>query len=113
ANLGAAKKAAGDEPEELYDHLCSRLMVGASLPFGIITPADNDRDPARFHTEPVKVFDNLYYLGEKMLNGASPSSWAVITSDGIILIDTMFENSMQDEIPGGMAKMNLNPDTIT
>ena len=112
AHIAAAKKAAGYEVADLFDHTCSRLLVGASLPFGRIPPADNDRDVAKYHTEPVKVFDNLYYLGEKMQHGASPSAWAVVTSQGIILIDTMFENSMQDEILGGMKKLNLDPASI-
>jgi hypothetical protein len=79
----------------IFDHTCARLLVGAALPFGRIPPADNAREIARFHTEPVKVFDNMYYVGEKMNDGASPSSWAITTSQGIILIDTMYENSMQ------------------
>jgi metallo-beta-lactamase class B len=111
-HLVAAKKAAGYEVSDLYDHLCSRLLIGASLPFGRIYPPDNDREPAKFHTEPVKVFDNLYYLGEKMQHGASPSAWAVVTSQGIILIDTLFDNSVQDEIVGGLKKMNLDPANI-
>lgn len=86
-HIEAAKKAAGYEVADLYDHLCSRLLVGAGLPFGRIIPQDNDRDPSKFHAEPVKVFDNLYYVGEKMQHGASPSAWAITTSDGIILID--------------------------
>jgi len=111
-HLDAAKKAAGYEVADLYDHLCSRLLIGASLPFGRIYPPDNDRDPAKFHAEPVKVFDNLYYVGEKMQHGASPSAWALVTSQGIILIDTLFENSVQDEIVGGLKKMNLDPANI-
>ncbi len=108
----AAKNAAGYEVADLYDHLCSRLLVGASLPFGRIIPQDNDRDPAKFHAEPVKVFDNLYYVGEKMQHGASPSAWAITTSEGIILIDTMFENSVEDEIVNGLKKMKLDPANI-
>jgi len=46
----------------------------------------------------------MYYVGEKMNDGASPSSWAITTSQGIILIDTMFENSMQDEILGRLGR---------
>lgn len=111
-HMAAAQKAAGYQVSVLYDHLCSRLMVGAGLPFGRITPADNDQDVKRFHAEPVKVFDNLYYLGEKMLSGASPSSWAVTTPEGIILIDTMFDYSVQDEIVGGLKKLGLNPADI-
>jgi metallo-beta-lactamase class B len=112
AHIAAAKKAAGYEVADLFDHTCSRLMVGASLPYGRIYPPENDRDPARFRSEPVKVFDNLYYVGEKMQHGASPSAWAVTTSEGIILIDAMFEDSMRELILGGFKKLNLNPADI-
>jgi metallo-beta-lactamase class B len=112
AHIEAAKKAAGYDNAIIFDHTCTRLLVGAALPFGRIPPADNARDVARFHAEPVKVFDNMYYVGEKMNDGASPSSWAITTSEGIILIDTMYENSMQDEILGGFKKLNLNPSDI-
>jgi len=112
AHFAAAKKAAGYEVSDLYDHLCSRLMIGATMPFGRIIPPDNDRDPKRFHMEPVKVFDNLYYVGEKMQHGASPSAWAVVTSDGIIVIDALYDTSVEDEIVGGLRKMNLDPEKI-
>jgi metallo-beta-lactamase class B len=111
-HLAAAKKAAGYEVSDLYDHLCSRLIIGATMPFGRIVPADNDRDPKRFHMEPVKVFDNLYYVGEKMQHGASPSAWAVVTSEGIIVIDALFDTSVDDEIVGGLRKMKLDPEKI-
>jgi len=111
-HIAAAKKAAGYEVSDLFDHLCSRLLVGPSLPFGRIVPPENDRDPKRFRTEPVKVFDNLYYVGEKMQHGASPSAWAITTSDGIILIDALFSNSVEEQIVGGLKKMNLNPNDI-
>jgi metallo-beta-lactamase class B len=112
AHIEAAKKAAGYDNAVLFDHTCSRLLVGAELPFGRIIPPDNSRDPARFATEPVKVFDNLYYVGERMQHGASPSAWAVVTSEGIILIDAMFEDSMHAQILGGFKKLNLNPADI-
>ena len=108
-HIAAAKKAAGYEVSDLFDHLCSRLLIGPSLPYGRIVPPENDREPKRFRTEPVKVFDNLYYLGEKMQHGASPSAWAVTTTDGIILIDALFSNSVEEQIVGGLKKMNLNP----
>jgi len=111
AHIAAAKQAAGYEVAELFDHTCARLMVGAALPFGRIYPPPT-RDSAQWAHEPVKVFDNLYYLGERMLHGASPSAWAVTTSEGIILIDTMFEDSMQALIVGGLEKLNLDPASI-
>jgi metallo-beta-lactamase class B len=111
-HMEAAKKAAGYEVSDLYDHTCTRLMIGAGMPFGRIVPPENDRDPKRFHEEPVKVFDNLYYVGEKMQHGGSPSAWAVITSQGIILIDAMFADSVQDEVVNGLKKVNLDPANI-
>ena len=111
-HMATAKKAAGYEVSDLYDHTCTRLLIGASMPFGRIVPPENDRDPKRFHAEPVKVFDNLYYVGEKMQHGGSPSAWAVATAQGIILIDTMFADSVQDEVVNGLRKMNLDPANI-
>ena len=64
-HIAAAKQAAGYEVSDLFDHLCSRLLIGSTLPFGRIVPPDNDRDTKRFHAEPVKVFDNLYLLTHK------------------------------------------------
>jgi metallo-beta-lactamase class B len=42
-------------------------------------------DRATWHAEPVRVFDNLYYVGEK-----EDSAWAVVTSDGIIIIECAY-----------------------
>jgi metallo-beta-lactamase class B len=43
--------------------------------------------PARdtWYAEPAKVFDNLYFVGGKI-----HSSWALTTSEGIILFDTIY-----------------------
>ena len=111
-HMAAAKRAAGYEVSDLYDHTCARLMIGASMPFGRIVAPDNSRDYKRFHEEPVKVFDNLYYVGEKMQSGGSPSAWAVNTSQGIVLIDTGFNDSVQDEIVSGLKKLKLDPANI-
>ncbi len=111
-HMAAAKKAAGYEISDLYDHTCVRLMIGASMPFGRVPAPDNSRDYKQWHEEPVKAFDNMYYLGEKMQWGGSPSAWAVTTSQGIILIDTDFSESVQDEVVNGMKKMGLNPADI-
>ena len=54
-----------------------------------------------------KVFDNLYFLGQTEF-----SAWAVTTSAGIILIDTIFDYSVEDEVVGGLKKLGLDPATI-
>src|SRR5215471_17016247 len=39
-----------------------------------------------WYVKPAKVFDNLYYIGTK-----TESTWALTTSNGIILLNTNFE----------------------
>ena len=50
------------------------------------------------------MFDNLYFVGEKEY-----SSWAVTTSEGIILLDTIWDYSIEDEVVGGLKKLGLEP----
>ena len=57
--------------------------------------------------EPVKVFDNLYFFGQ-----SEYSVWAITTSEGIIVMDTIFDYSVEDEVVDGMKKMGLNPADI-
>ena len=38
--------------------------------------------------EPFKVFDNLYFVGIKYV-----ASWVLVTSDGLILIDSLFSDA--------------------
>jgi len=60
-----------------------------------------------WYAEGGQVFDNLY-----MLNTKVNSAWAVKTSEGIILIDTLFGYAAQDEIVDGMKKVGLEPADI-
>ena len=53
------------------------------------------------------MFDNLYFVGQSEF-----SAWAVTTSAGIILIDTIFDYSVEDEVAGGLKKLGLDPETI-
>jgi metallo-beta-lactamase class B len=65
--------------------------------------------PAReaWYAEPAKVFDNLYFVGGKV-----HSSWALTTSDGIILIDTIFPYNSEELIVGGLKKVGLDARNI-
>ena len=60
-----------------------------------------------WYAEGGQVFDNLYMLTTKM-----NSAWAVNTSAGIILIDTLFGYAAQDEIVDGLKKVGLDPANI-
>ena len=55
----------------------------------------------------MKVFDNLYFLGQ-----TEYSVWAVTTSAGIILVDAIFDYSVDDEVAGGLKALGLDPATI-
>lgn len=58
--------------------------------------------------EPTKVFDNLYFIGM-----TSQNVWAITTSQGIILIDTMNDTGeAKDVIVAGMKKLGLDPANI-
>ena len=97
AHIAAAKTAAGEHHPYIFNSLCRG-------PRRVRTPAAPAPDPSVFHVEPVKVFDNLYFVGEKEY-----SAWAVKTSDGIILIDTIWHYSVADEVEGGLRKLGLDP----
>ena len=64
-------------------------------------------DRANWYAPPFKVFDNLYWLGTRQ-----HSSWALQTSDGIIIIDTNFAWATEPEIIEGLTKLGLNPRDI-
>ena len=101
AHLNAARNAAGFD----FTGTLARLCVAPPFTTGIRDAAPG-KPPARetWFTEPAKVFDNLYFVGSKL-----HSSWALITSDGIILIDTLFTYNSEEEIVGGLKKLGLDP----
>jgi metallo-beta-lactamase class B len=65
--------------------------------------------PARdtWYAEPVQVFDDLYFVGQ-----SEYAAWAVTTSEGIILLDTLFDYSVEDEVAGGLRSLGLDPADI-
>jgi metallo-beta-lactamase class B len=95
AHMAAATAAAGQD-------LKSQMQLCETRP-----PGPRPR-PAVNRTDATKVFDNLYYVGI-----LSVSSWAVTTSNGIILIDTLNNpQEAQDSIEGGLKKLGLDPAQI-
>jgi metallo-beta-lactamase class B len=102
AHIAAAKAAAGPHGNILQS-LCLAPSAGPTTS----PPARTAPERSTWHVEPVKVFDNLYFVGEKEY-----SSWAVTTSEGIILLDTIWDYSVEDEIVGGLKKLGLDPAQI-
>jgi metallo-beta-lactamase class B len=103
SHLAAAKAAAGTDHVALFEATCVREPG----PPPALTGPREVPERSTWHHEPVKVFDNLYYIGEKEY-----SAWAVVTSDGIIVIDTIWSHSVEDEIVGGLKKLGFDPAQI-
>ena len=107
SHVAAAKAAAGSE----YDGLATRLCTPPTPPAPRAAPAAPRAPgaPAKetWYAKPVKVFDNLYFVGQ-----TEYSAWAVTTSDGIIIIDPIFDYSVEDEVVAGLKSFGLDPNTI-
>jgi metallo-beta-lactamase class B len=102
AHIAAAQAAAGPHGY-ILNSLCLAPAEGpTTAPVAEAAP-----EHSTWHVEPVKVFDNLYFVGEKEY-----SAWAVATSEGIILLDTIWDYSVEDEIVGGLKKLGLDPAQI-
>jgi metallo-beta-lactamase class B len=103
SHVAAAKAAAGNEHVALFEAICK--------PAPGPRPAESGPRPvperSTWYHEPVKVFDNLYYVGEKEY-----SAWALVTPEGIAVIDTIWAHSVEDEIVGGLKKLGFDPARI-
>ncbi len=104
AHLVAARNAAGFD----FTGTLARLCIAPPLVTAVRDVAPGPA-PARdtWFAEPAKVFDNLYFVGSKI-----HSSWALTSSEGIILIDTLFTYNSEEEIVGGLKKLGLDPAKI-
>ena len=113
AHVAAAKAAAGTDFAGVFQRICNEASAApataASRAARGATPPRPAGPPPResWHAEPAKVFDNLYFLGQ-----TEYSVWAITTSAGVILIDSIFDYSVDDEVVGGMKKLGLDPSTI-
>jgi metallo-beta-lactamase class B len=109
SHVAAAKRAAGSDLTGLFDRVCN-VPAPAAPAAQAATPAPQRPGPperSTWHADPAKVFDNLYFLGQ-----TEYSAWAVKTSEGLIVIDTIFDYSVEDEVVGGLKTLGLDPATI-
>jgi metallo-beta-lactamase class B len=100
AHLAAAKAAAEFDFTGTLARTCIAPQTG---PGRDVAPGPAP-DRKTWFTEPAKVFDNLYFVGTKI-----HSSWALTGSDGIILIDTLYDYASEEAIVGGLKKLGLDP----
>ena len=124
AHVATARAAAGQDYRATFVNLClssasrrrprrsgprrrgtrrPRISGAGSRPAA--APATPDR--SGWYASPYKVFDNLYWLGTRQ-----HSSWALRTSEGLIVIDTNFAWATQPEIIDGLTTLGLDPRDI-
>ncbi len=109
AHISAAKAAAGLDYRATFVNLC---LAGANP--ALANPAagrgagrGGTPDRATWYASPYRIFDNLYWLGTRQ-----HSSWALVTSGGIVILDTNFAWATQPEIIDGLKTLSLDPRQI-
>jgi metallo-beta-lactamase class B len=115
-HIATARAAAGLEYRATFINLClpSAPRAGGpgaagrgAAPAGRAAGAPATPERSGWYASPYKVFDNFYWLGTRQ-----HSSWALRTSEGIILIDTNFAWATQPEIIDGLTTLGLDPRTV-
>jgi metallo-beta-lactamase class B len=111
AALRSAKSAAGVEFLGTLNRICLLPASGGENTSDNVPSyvSDPSRIPPResWYADSAQVFDNLYFVGGKV-----HSSWALTTSEGIIIIDTLFPYNSREAIIGGLEKLGLDPEDI-
>ena len=116
-HIESARTAAGSEWQTVFEYTCNGAIAltnppatrGAGGGRGAAAGGGGGRaggPPARetWYAEPQKVFDDLYFLGM-----TEYSVWAITTSQGIILLDAIYDYSIEAEVDEGLRKLGLNP----
>jgi metallo-beta-lactamase class B len=102
-HLAAAKLAAGFE----FTGTLSRNCIDPAHDQVAPGPRGVVPDRAQWHAEPARVYDNLYFIGTKV-----HSAWALVGSGGIIIIDTLYNYAVDDEMVKGLVRLGLNPANV-
>jgi metallo-beta-lactamase class B len=112
--VAAAKRAAGADHAGTFlrvcvapDNLASSAAAAPASARGAAPPARVVPERSTWYAKPYKVFDNLYFIGTRI-----HSAWALTTSDGIIVIDTLFDYAIEPEMIQGMTALGLDPRTV-
>src|SRR6266852_5858804 len=93
AHTQAAKKIAGND-----------AFLNGPLNFYCVASNQRGQNNNAPDLEPVKLFDNLYALGN-----SETAVYAITTTDGIVLIDSGFENKTESVIVPQLQKLGLDP----
>src|SRR3989449_7865200 len=92
-HVEAAKKLAGNDPFLMkpYNFYCP---IGAAR-------ANSQTAP---DLEPIKIFDNVYAIGN-----SETTTYVLPTSEGVVLIDSGFENKVESTLVPHLQKLGFDP----
>ena len=101
------KQASPLDSAEVKGHLDrARAIAGTrwapAYQFFCVDPRANSNDDPP--VEPTKIFDNVFAIGN-----AGTVAYAITTSDGIILLDSLAANQVEPVLLPGMRKLGLDP----
>jgi metallo-beta-lactamase class B len=105
AHLDAAKKIAGKLWAQEANFFCSTEQQVAAM--HILPSATQNDPPESRRAEPMKVFDNLYFVGTKEV-----TTWVITTPEGYIMIDSGYRGEEEQTMIPGMRKLGLDPAKI-
>ena len=106
ALLESARRAAGLDHAGTFRRICAAPENRRGVPQ---RPPGRRETPPRdtWYARPYRVFDNLYFIGTRF-----HSAWALTTSDGIIVIDSVFRYAVEDEMVQGLIALGLDPNDV-
>jgi metallo-beta-lactamase class B len=97
------KKAQDIAGLDLYPHFAHRCLVDQTYRRTISRSIQ-----ANGAIEPLKVFDNLYFVGQNAV-----SSWAITTSAGIVIVDSLNRaDEVKTYIAAGLGKVGFDSANI-
>lgn len=109
SHCAAARAVAGTEYVALYKRFAEICDPAVQPQRGGGAATGAREVPARdtWYHPPAKVFDNLYFVGTRL-----HSAWALQTSDGLVVIDALFDYAVKDSVVEGLRTLGLNPATM-
>ena len=113
ALLAMGQSPRPDNPQSLAHVEAARKLAGDDAwlrgPFNFYCVAGNARpnDTKAPAMEPVKLFDNLYAVGN-----SEATVYAITTRQGIILIDSGYADRVETEVVAGLKALGLDPASV-
>jgi len=110
---GPAAPPRPDNPQSLMHVDAARTLAGSDTwlqaPFTFYCVAGNARgnSPAAPELEPVKLFDNVYAVGN-----SEATVYAIVTPQGIILIDSGYADRVETVVVAGLKAVGLDPANV-